>query len=82
MLFKGIMIGAGISVALVWVFGLLNRVRIPVPGPVSFDVHSLRSHAILFFGGIGIGLLATMFVVFGGVYAFWRYAQLHAPGLK
>lgn len=80
MLLKGILIGGGISVVLVWVFWLLNRARLPVPELVSFDIHSLRSQAISFFAGVGIGSLAIMIVVVGGVYAFWRYAQAHAGG--
>jgi hypothetical protein len=78
MMLKGILIGGGISVVLVWVFGQLNRARVPLPGPVSFDMHSVRSQAISFFGGVGIGFLAIMIVVVGAAYAFWRYAQLHA----
>jgi|HubBroStandDraft_1064217.scaffolds.fasta_scaffold211343_2 hypothetical protein len=78
MLFKGILIGGAVSVVLLWVFLQLNRARIPFPGPVSYDIYSLRSQAISFFGGVGIGFMATVIVVVGGVYAVWRYAQLHA----
>jgi len=82
MLMKGVWIGAGVSIALVLLFWtLLNRQvhAIAGPGPVSYDVYSLRIHANSFFGGLGIGFVVVLVPIIAGIYSFWRYAQHHIP---
>ena len=82
MLVKGVWIGAGVTIVLVVLFlGLLNRQvhAIAGPGPISYDVYSLRIHATSFFGGLGIGFVVVLVPVIAGIYSFWRYAQHHFP---
>jgi hypothetical protein len=82
MLVKGIWIGAGVSIALVLLFWtLLNRHvhAIAGPGPVSYDVYSLRIHATSFFGGLSIGFILVLVPIVAGIYSFLRYARHHFP---
>jgi hypothetical protein len=84
MLLKGVLIGAVISIGLVFLFGqLLNRQVQAIPGvgpgPISFDVYSLRNYATSFYGGLGIGFMVVMVPLIAGVYSFWRITQ-HAAG--
>ena len=86
MLLKGILLGilfAAISVYLFfWFFWQPIRERIPAgAGPTAIDIRIFTSPAISFFGGMVIGFVIVLTLIFGGMHAFklymlHRFAQL------
>jgi hypothetical protein len=81
MMLRGILLGIGLSAVSVFLFFRWSLAPFRRNGPISIDPRYFQSVAAPFFSGFGLGFFVVLGLVYGAIYAFWRYGQhiaLHA----